>query len=114
MSARRRMASTSVIIVLTNCGSPKEARRIAKALVERRLAACVNAITAPVDSVYRWKGKIETAKEYLLLIKTSRTRFAAVEREIRELHSYEVPEIIALPILAGSRDYLSWLGQNTR
>jgi len=108
------MPSNSVIIVLTNCGSPKEARRIVKALVERRLAACVNTITAPVESVYRWKGKIEKAKEYLLLIKTSRARFAAVERTIRDLHSYEVPEIIALPIAMGSRDYLSWLADNTR
>ncbi len=106
--------STNKVVVLTNCGSRKEAQRIAKALVERRLAACVNAITAPVASVYRWKGKIESAREYLLLIKTSRARFAAVERAIRELHSYEVPEIIALPIVAGSRDYLSWLGQNAR
>jgi len=108
------MPSNSVIIVLTNCGSPKEARRIVKALVERRLAACVNTITAPVESVYRWKGKIEKAKEYLLLIKTSRARFAAVERTIRDLHSYEVPEIIAIPIATGSRDYLSWLADNTR
>lgn len=100
--------------MLTNCSSPKEARRIAKALVERRLAACVNTIAAPVESVYRWKGKIEKAKEYLLLIKTSRARFAAVERTIRESHSYDVPEIIAVPIVSGSRDYLSWLADNTR
>ncbi|HKQ85291.1 MAG TPA: divalent-cation tolerance protein CutA [Candidatus Acidoferrales bacterium] len=108
------MPSNSKIIVLTNCGSPKEARRIAKALVERRLAACVNTVTTPVESVYRWKEKIERAKEYLLLIKTSRACFAAVERTIHDLHSYEVPEIIALPIVSGSRDYLSWLGENTR
>lgn len=108
------MPSNSKIIVLTNCGSPKEARRIAKALVERRLAACVNTITAPVESVYRWKGKIEKAKECLLLIKTSRARFAAVERTIRELHSYEVPEIIAVPIVSGSREYLGWFTHNSR
>jgi periplasmic divalent cation tolerance protein len=107
------MPSNRKIIVLTNCGSAKEARRIAKALVDRRLAACVNTVTAPIESVYRWKGKVEKAKEYLLLIKTSRARFSAVERAIHELHSYEVPEIIALPIVAGSRDYLSWLNQNT-
>jgi periplasmic divalent cation tolerance protein len=107
------MPSDRKIIVLTNCGSAKEARRIAKALVDRRLAACVNTVTAPVESIYRWKGKVEKAKEYLVILKTSRARFSAVERTIRELHSYEVPEIIALPIVAGSRDYLSWLDQNT-
>lgn len=108
------MPSTAKIVVLTNCGSLNEARRIAKALVEKRLAACVNTVTAPVESTYRWKGKVEQAKEYLLLIKTSRAHYAAVERTIRELHSYDVPEIIALPIAAGSKDYLSWLTQNTR
>lgn len=108
------MPSNSKIIVLTNCASLKEARRIAQTLVERRLAACINTATSPVESVYRWKGKMEKAKEYLLLVKTSRARFAAVERAIRELHSYEVPEIVALPIVAGSRDYLSWLSHNLR
>lgn len=82
--------------------------------MKKRLAACVNTVTAPVESVYRWKGQVEKAKEYLLLIKTSRARFADVERTIRELHSYEVPEVIALPIMAGSRDYLSWLTENLR
>lgn len=106
------MRSTDKVIVLTSCGSVKEARSIAKSLVERRLAACVNRITAPVESIYRWKRKIESAKEYLLLIKTSRARFAAVERTIRELHSYDIPEIIALPIVVGSHDYLSWLDQS--
>jgi periplasmic divalent cation tolerance protein len=103
------MPSTGKIVILTNCGSLNEARRIARALVEKRLAACVNAVTAPVESIYRWKGKLETAKEFLVLVKTTRARYAAVERIIRELHSYEVPEIIAIPIAAGSRDYLSWL-----
>jgi periplasmic divalent cation tolerance protein len=103
------MRSNSNIIVLTNCGSAKEAGRIAHALVEKRLAACVNLLTVPVESIYRWKGKMETAKEITLLIKTSRARYAAVERAIRELHSYEVPEIIAIPIAAGSPEYLSWL-----
>jgi len=106
------MASTNKIIVLTTCSSLKEARRIARALVERRLAACVNIGTAPVESVYRWEGKIESAKEYQLLIKTSRARYTEIERTIRELHGYEVPEIVALPIVSGSRDYLSWIGQN--
>lgn len=103
------MARGQAIVVVTNCGSAKEARRIARALVERRLAACVNAVSAPVESVYRWKGKVEKAMEFALLIKTTRARFSAVERVIRELHSYDVPEIIALPVAAGSKDYLKWL-----
>lgn len=103
------MPTNGKIIVLSTCGSEKEARGIARALVEGRLAACVNIVTSPVESVYSWKGKVETAKEFLLIIKTSRRRFAAVERAVRKLHSYEVPEIIAMPIAAGSRDYLAWL-----
>jgi periplasmic divalent cation tolerance protein len=106
------MASTDKIVVLTNCGSLCEARKIARALVEKRLAACVNVATVPVESVYRWKGKVETAKEYTVMAKTSRARFADVERTIRALHSYDVPEVIALPISAGSRAYLAWLGES--
>jgi len=103
---------TDKIVVLVTCGSAREARRIALALVEGRLAACVNVVQAPVQSVYRWKGRVESAKECLLLIKTTRRRFAALEREIRRLHSYEVPEIIALPIEQGSRSYLAWLSES--
>jgi len=105
---------TDKIIVLVTCGSRKEARKIARALVERRLAACVSAIGVPVASTYRWKGKVETAKEFLLLIKTSKKRLAAVRDAVRELHSYEVPEIIALPIAAGSRDYLDWIAASVK
>ena len=108
------MARTQKIVVLTNCESLREARRIAAALVEQRLAACVNVNSVPVESVYRWKGRVERAKEVLVIIKTSRARFAAVERAIRALHSYDVPEIIALPIIAGSREYLAWLAENAR
>lgn len=108
------MASNGKIIVMTNCASAKEARRIARALVEKRLAACVNIIATPVESLYRWKAKIEKAREHSLLIKTRRDCFTAVERTIRELHSYEVPEIIAVPIVGGSRDYLAWLEENVR
>jgi periplasmic divalent cation tolerance protein len=106
------MASTKLIAVFTNCGSAAEARRIAQALVEKRLAACVNVFSAPLESTYRWKGKVETAREFMLIVKTSQALCKAVEREIRKLHSYEVPEIIALPIAAGSRDYLAWLALN--
>lgn len=97
------------VLVLVTCGSAKEAKKIAEVLVRGRLAACVNFLTSPVQSIYRWEGKVETAKEYLLLIKTSRRRLAALEKEIRRLHSYAVPEIIALPIVAGSKPYLKWL-----
>jgi periplasmic divalent cation tolerance protein len=103
------MPSKENIVILTNCASRKEAQKIAHVLVEKRLAACVNAVASPVESIYRWKGKLETAKEFPLIIKTSRAKFAAVERAIREIHSYDVPEIIALPIVEGSRAYLSWL-----
>jgi periplasmic divalent cation tolerance protein len=102
------------IIVLVTCGSRIEARRIARAVVEARLAACVNVLTAPVESIYRWKGKVETARELLLVIKSTRKRFAALEAEVRRLHSYDVPEIVALPIERGSQAYLAWIDQSTR
>jgi periplasmic divalent cation tolerance protein len=78
-------------------------------VVEGRLAACVNILKIPVQSVYRWKGKVESAKEVLLVIKSARRRFPALERAIKRIHRYEVPEIIALSIAAGSREYLEWI-----
>jgi periplasmic divalent cation tolerance protein len=87
-----------------------EAGRIAHALVERRLAGCVQ-VVGPISSTYRWEGAIEHAEEWLCLIKTSADQFAAVEAAMRELHSYECPEIIATPITAGSAAYLAWLGE---
>ena len=98
-------------IVLTTTGSREEAGKIAHALVERRLAACVN-IVGPIHSVYRWQGKVESAPEHLLLIKTTAARFDAVAKAIRELHSYELPECIALPIERGSAEYLEWIDQS--
>jgi len=92
---------TDEIVVMVTCGSKKEARHIAKALVERRLAACVQETGSSVRSTYRWKGKIESAKEFLLLVKTTRGRFSAVSKLVRELHSYDVPEIIALSVERG-------------
>ncbi len=103
---------TDKIVVLVMCGSRKEARKIARALVERRLAACVNEIGAPVRSVYRWKGKVETAREFLLMIKSTKRRFAGLRDAVRALHSYEVPEIIALPVVEGSRGYLQWIAES--
>lgn len=100
------------IVVLVTCASAKEARKIARALVESNIAACVNLMSSPVESIYRWKGKVASAKEFLLVIKTARKRFAAVQAEVRRLHSYELPEIIALPITEGSHDYLDWIGES--
>jgi periplasmic divalent cation tolerance protein len=102
------------IIVLVTCGSQKEARRIARSVVEARLAACVNVLQAPVESIYRWKGKVATAREFLLVIKTTRKRFAALEAEVRRVHSYDVPEIISLPIERGSKAYLAWIDDSVR
>jgi periplasmic divalent cation tolerance protein len=97
------------VVVVVTCASAGEARRIARGVVTRRLAACVNVLPTAVESIYRWKGKIETAREVLLVIKSSRKHLAALQAEVQRLHSYEVPEIIALPIIAGSPAYLAWL-----
>ncbi len=98
-------------VVLVACGSRAEARRIARAVVTRRLAACANLLEARVESIYRWKGKVEQAREFLLLLKTSRSRLGALEAEVKRLHSYDVPEFIALPVVEGSPAYLRWLGE---
>ena len=103
---------TDKFLVLVTCASEAEARRIARAVVKERLAACVNILPGAVTSIYRWKGEIETAKERLLLIKTSRKRLAKLQAKVEQLNSYDVPEFIALPIAAGSRSYLSWLHEN--
>jgi periplasmic divalent cation tolerance protein len=102
--------STGFIQVSVACGSQAEAGLIAERLVERRLAGCVQ-ISGPVESVYRWQGKVETAHEWLCFIKTTDARYAAVEKVVRELHSYECPEIIATTISAGSNAYLKWLSE---
>jgi len=105
---------TDKIVILVTCKSVVEGKQIARALVEERLAACVNILEAPVRSIYRWKGEIESAAEYLLLIKSAMPLFRRVRRRVQELHSYEAPEIIALPIVKGSRAYLAWLRANLR
>lgn len=103
---------TDKIVVLVTCRSESEARRIARKLVEARLAACGNVLRAPVQSIYRWKGRVETANEVLLVIKSSRKRFTAVQATIKRLHSYDVPEIIVIPIAGGSPEYLGWLAES--
>jgi periplasmic divalent cation tolerance protein len=103
---------TNKIVVLVTCGSAKEARKIARAVVEKRLAACANILASPVESVYRWKGSVESANEFLLIIKTTKARFPKLKAEVKRLHSYEVPEIIALPIAAGAANYLTWISES--
>jgi periplasmic divalent cation tolerance protein len=104
---------TDKVIVLTTAGSGAEATKIAMALVERRLAACVNIIPR-IQSVYRWKDQVESAEEFLLLVKTVKSKEAGVRSAIRELHSYELPECISLPIEGGSPEYLSWIEDSVR
>src|SRR5690242_959888 len=100
-------------VVLSTAGSQEEARRIARALVERSLAACVN-VSGPIESTYRWQGAVETTTEYLLLIKTTGQAVAAVGDTIRQLHSYELPEVVVLAIEDGSREYLQWIEESVQ
>jgi periplasmic divalent cation tolerance protein len=98
-------------LVLTTCGSAEEARRIAQELVERRLAACVN-IVPQIESVYRWKGEVESATEWLLIIKTTAEAFERLRHALGKLHSYDVPECIEIAIEDGSAAYLGWIGES--
>lgn len=98
-------------LVLTTASSEEEARKIARTLVDRRLAACVN-IVPKIESIYRWQGKVEEAQEYLLLVKTRQALFEKLRDAIRELHSYEVPECIALSIDDGLGPYLNWIDES--
>lgn len=107
------MSSEKAIVVMITAGDHAEAERIAALLVERRLAACVQ-ILPEMTSIYRWQGAVERGKEHLLLVKTTPERFDELEREVRAAHSYETPEVVALPVVAGSSDYLAWLRDNTR
>ncbi len=100
-------------LVLTTCGSLEEARGIAQTLVERQLAACVN-IAPQIESVYRWQGEVETSTEWLLVIKTTAEAFDRLRETLSELHSYELPECIAIAVEDGSAAYLEWIGQSVR
>ncbi len=98
-------------IVLTTAGSKAEAQKIGRALVERKLAACVN-VVGPIESVYRWKEAVESAEEFLCIVKTSAAAVEKLGAAIKELHSYELPECVVLPVEGGSSEYLAWIGEN--
>jgi periplasmic divalent cation tolerance protein len=99
------------MIVMTACASQEEASRLAAALVEKKLAACVQA--SEITSTYRWKGAVETSKEVRLMIKAKVADYPAIEALISALHSYEVPEVLAIPVIAGSSAYLGWIDSET-
>jgi periplasmic divalent cation tolerance protein len=99
-------------IVFVMVANADESATIAQALVEEKLAACVN-VVGPLHSIYRWRGAIENAREYMLVIKAAVRNFSKLERRVRELHSYEVPEIVAVPLAAGSKSYIAWLAEST-
>jgi periplasmic divalent cation tolerance protein len=99
---------TDKIVVFSTASSAEEAERIARGLLNERLAACVNVVPG-LRSYYRWQGKIEDSAEFLLVIKSSRQHFEALRTLLESLHSYEVPEVVALPVVDGARNYLSWM-----
>jgi periplasmic divalent cation tolerance protein len=100
------------VIVMTTCPTDEEANRIAAALVQGKMAACVQ--TSAITSTYRWQGAVESSKEVGLMIKARRANYAAIEALIRVMHSYENPEVLAIPVLAGSRIYLEWIEAETQ
>jgi len=106
------MTSNEPILILCTCPSQNEADAVATTLLEERLAACVNQLPG-IKSLYRWEGRVKQDDEVLLLIKTTADLFERLEKTIKTLHSYETPEIIAVPIVAGSADYLRWIEAST-
>ena len=104
--------SNHVVIYIT-AGSMSEAKKIGHALVEEKLAACSN-IISPIHSIYNWQGKICDDKEALMILKTKKKLFKQIVKRVEELHSYDVPEIIAMPIIEGSSKYLSWINEETK
>jgi periplasmic divalent cation tolerance protein len=105
-------AATGASVMLVTAGSEEQAALIAHALVSERLAACAN-IVSPIRSVYRWNDEVQTDTEHLMIIKTRANLVAAVAARVKELHSYEVPEVIALPIVTGAKSYLDWVFSST-
>ena len=104
---------TEALVVLCTCPDEPVAQRISRELVSEGLAACVNRLSG-IRSIYRWQGALQDEPEVLLVIKTVKGRYEALEMRLKALHPYEVPEIIALPILAGSEPYLAWMAEQTR
>lgn len=104
---------TDKILVSTTCGSEEEAQRLARLLVEERLAACVQ-IVPQVRSVYRWRGQVEESGEWLLLVKSRRDLFGELRKRLRAAHTYELPEIVALAVVDGEPDYLAWIDSSLR
>jgi periplasmic divalent cation tolerance protein len=104
---------TNKIVVLSTCANEADAARVGRALVEARLAACVSVLPG-LRSCYRWQGAVETADEALLLIKTSRELFADLKAELEKIHPYELPEVLALPVVEGAENYLNWMSVNLR
>ncbi|PYV43943.1 MAG: hypothetical protein DMG06_08625 [Acidobacteria bacterium] len=102
---------TDKIVVLVTCGNQEQAERLAKSLVEKRLAACVNLVPG-ITSWYWWENKLTQDQEILLMMKSSRGKFAELEKEVLRLHSYAVPEVIALQIVEGSENYLNWIDES--
>jgi len=107
------MNPADILLVMTTCPDRASADTLAARLVETRLAACIN-ILSPCQSVYHWKGAVERGEEIPLLIKTTAARYPEVEAAIRDLHPYELPEILALPVAAGFAPYLDWIGASVR
>jgi periplasmic divalent cation tolerance protein len=104
---------TDKVVILVTAASRRECKKIARHLVEAKLAACVN-ITMGIESIYRWEGKIAEDKEFLMLIKSTRELFPEIKHAISLIHSYHTPEIICLPIIDGSRNYLQWVGDSVK
>jgi periplasmic divalent cation tolerance protein len=105
---------TKFRVVLVTCATLEEARKIAREVVEKRLAACVNVVTHAVESFYTWEGKLENGSEYLLMMKTSEERLEELQKEVLRLHSYDTPEFIVVPVVGGSQAYLTWLEESLR
>ncbi|RKY31363.1 MAG: divalent-cation tolerance protein CutA [Candidatus Omnitrophota bacterium] len=100
-------------VILITAPERQEAEKIAQVLVEEKLAACVN-IIADIHSIFWWEGKIDNSKETLLIIKTKKSRVKKLIKKVQSIHSYEVPEIITLPVIAGNKKYLNWIDESTR
>src|ERR1700681_263182 len=108
------MPESQCRVVLVTCETLAEAKRIARAAVKAKLAACVNVAPSPAEANYRWKGKVEVAREYLLVMKSTARRLRELERMVRSRHSYDVPEFLVLPVVSGSREYLEWLIESVK